>query len=305
MEFFLIKESLSAATREEAAAHKYPYVALATHDEFADNRSFFDMGIDMDLQLMASTTSVEVNYDAVIGTFNVPDRKSITGASHKFAYAFDEKGIVFLDDDGFARQKLENIIRTKKWRLPSLERFLFDFLEQITDDDLRILEKYEDRLDALEDQAQSDDPDGVLDAIAGIRSEISRLKLHYGQLLDLSQELEEDENEFFAEDNLRYFSMYSTRIKTLTDICTAIQEHCIQVRELQRATLDAKQNRLMGILTIVATIFMPLTLIAGWYGMNFVYMPELHSRFAYPIVIVVSAAIVVGCVWYFKKKKWF
>lgn len=305
MEFFLIKESLTAASPDEAARHEFPYVALAAHEEFAENRSFFDMGIDMDFEWMASTTSAEVNYDAVIGTFCIPDRKDLTEISHRFAYAFDERGIVFLDDDGYVRQKLGNIIRTKKWRLPSLERFLYDFLEQITNDDLRILEKYEDRLDVLEDQAQSDDCGGVPDAIAEIRSEISRLKLHYGQLLDLSQELEEDENDFFSEGNLRYFSMYSSRVKTLTDICTAIQEHCIQVRELQRATLDARQNRLMSILTIVATIFMPLTLIAGWYGMNFVYMPELNSRFAYPIVIAVSAAIVVGCVWYFKKKKWF
>ena len=142
------------------------------------------------------------------------------------------------------------------------------------------------------------------DALAAIRSEVSRLKLHYGQLLDLSQELEEDENEFFDENNLRYFSMYSNRIKTLTDICSAIQEHCLQVRELQRATQDAKQNRLMGVLTIVATIFMPLTLIAGWYGMNFVYMPELRSPYGYPVVIAVSVAIVAVCVWYFKRKKW-
>ena len=245
MEFFLIKDSLTPATMAEAGAHEHPYVALATHGEFAENRVFFDMGID-----------------------------------------------------------LENIARTKKWRLPSLERFLFDFLEQITDDDLRLLEKYEDRLDDLEELAQGDEGEAVPDALAAIRSEVSRLKLHYGQLLDLSQELEEDENEFFDENNLRYFSMYSNRIKTLTDICSAIQEHGLQVRELQRATQDAKQSRLMGVLTIVATIFMPLTLIAGWYGMSFVCMPELRSPYAYPIVIAVSVAIVAVCVWYFKKKKW-
>ena len=223
MEFFLIKDSLTPATMAEAGAHEHPYVALATHGEFAENRVFFDMGIDMDIPLMASTTSAEVNVDAVIGTFHIPDRKAITENAHTFAYAFDEKGIVFLDDDGFAREKLENIARTKNRRLPSLERFLFDFLEQITDDDLRLLEKYEDRLDDLEELAQGDEGEAVPDALAAIRSEVSRLKLHYGQLLDLSQELEEDENEFFDENNLRYFSMYSNRIKTLTDICSAIQ----------------------------------------------------------------------------------
>ena len=60
----------------------------------------------------------------------------------------------------------------------------------------------------------------------------------------------------------------------------------------------------MTLLTLVTSIFLPLTLIAGWYGMNFKYMPELQMRYAYPVVIAVSVAIVIGCLVWFKKKKW-
>ena len=60
----------------------------------------------------------------------------------------------------------------------------------------------------------------------------------------------------------------------------------------------------MTVLTIVTTIFMPLTLIAGWYGMNFKYMPELESGWGYPITIIVSILIVLGSLLFFKKKKW-
>ena len=60
----------------------------------------------------------------------------------------------------------------------------------------------------------------------------------------------------------------------------------------------------MTLLTVVTTIFMPLTLIAGWYGMNFVNMPELHWPYGYPVIIVVSLMIVAGALLYFKKKKW-
>ena len=60
----------------------------------------------------------------------------------------------------------------------------------------------------------------------------------------------------------------------------------------------------MTLLTVITSIFMPLTLIAGWYGMNFKYMPELDYKSAYPIVIGVSIAIVVVCLIFFKKKKW-
>ena len=64
------------------------------------------------------------------------------------------------------------------------------------------------------------------------------------------------------------------------------------------------QNRTMTLLTVITTIFMPLTLIAGWYGMNFRYMPELGWRIWYPLVIVISIAVVVFCLIIFKKKRW-
>ncbi len=60
----------------------------------------------------------------------------------------------------------------------------------------------------------------------------------------------------------------------------------------------------MTVLTVVTSIFMPLTLIAGWYGMNFRYMPELEWRYSYPVVIAISIVIVVVCLIWFKRKKW-
>lgn len=60
----------------------------------------------------------------------------------------------------------------------------------------------------------------------------------------------------------------------------------------------------MNVLTIVTTVFMPLTLIVGWYGMNFRYMPELESVWGYPVVIAVSALIVIASMVFFKRKKW-
>ena len=79
----------------------------------------------------------------------------------------------------------------------------------------------------------------------------------------------------------------------------------MQVRDLYHSQLEVKQNRKMSFLTIIATIFTPLTLITGWYGMNFTHMPELDSPYAYPIVAVVCLAIVATCLIILKKKKWF
>ncbi|MBO7373831.1 MAG: magnesium transporter CorA, partial [Oscillospiraceae bacterium] len=80
--------------------------------------------------------------------------------------------------------------------------------------------------------------------------------------------------------------------------------HAMQVRDLYREQLEVRQNRTVTLLTVVTTIFMPLTLIVGWYGMNFTNMPELDSPLGYPLVIVASIAVIVGMLIFFKKKKW-
>ena len=99
------------------------------------------------------------------------------------------------------------------------------------------------------------------------------------------------------------FRMTEQQVGRLQAEAQALREYGIQVRELFQAEIDIRQNRIMKILTIVTTIFLPLTLVAGWYGMNFAHMPELTWQYGYPAVIVVSVAVVLVCLWVMKKKK--
>jgi magnesium transporter len=78
----------------------------------------------------------------------------------------------------------------------------------------------------------------------------------------------------------------------------------MQVGDLYKAHLEQRQNHIMTILTVVTTIFMPLTLITGWYGMNFRYMPELETEWGYPLVFGTCILIITGSLIFFKKKKW-
>ena len=137
-----------------------------------------------------------------------------------------------------------------------------------------------------------------------IRGDLLDLRVHYEQLIDLGQELEENENGFFEEDNLRYFHMFTERVIRLQSIVTSQREYVMQLRDLMQSQLDVRQNHIMTVLTVITSIFLPLTLIAGWYGMNFRYMPELEWKYSYPVVIVVCIAIVIICLLWFKRKKW-
>lgn len=83
-----------------------------------------------------------------------------------------------------------------------------------------------------------------------------------------------------------------------------LQEVVSQLREAYQSQLSIQQNELMKLFTLVTAVFLPLTLLTGWYGMNFAHIPELTWRYGYPAAIVVSVVIVVLLLWRFKKKHW-
>lgn len=187
--------------------------------------------------------------------------------------------------------------------MPCLERFIYDFLEQIIHEDQRILENYEKRLDAIDKDIDSG-KEVDLDTLNEIRGDLRDLRIHYNQLIDLAQEFEENENNFFQMDHLRFFRLFSNRVTRLYDIVSSLLDYTNQIRDTYQSKLDVKQNHIMTVLTVVTTVFMPLTLIVGWYGMNFKYMPELDSVWGYPGVIGVSVLIVIISLVFFKYKKW-
>ena len=98
---------------------------------------------------------------------------------------------------------------------------------------------------------------------------------------------------------------FTNRIERLQNHVHLLQDNVLQLRELYQSMQDAKQNKIMCILTVVTTLFLPLTLLTGWYGMNFSYMPELQWKYSYFVVIAIALITVIAEIIYFKKKKFF
>ncbi len=303
--FYLIKTTLEECSLQECLADETQYVAVLTTEEWERDRDSFDLGIDLDLNLdEIHNTKIEVNIDSLTGTFLIPDRKDLSGEGLRFAFALDEKGIIFIDDSGVAQRIVDKIRKSRKWQLPCLERFFYDFLESIVHNDMRMMERTEDELDDIEMAILEGVEKAPLKHLTEIRGDIRKLRIHYEQLIDLSQELEENENNFFKEENLRYFHLFTNRMARLHDMAASLRDYSMQLGDLYQSQIDLKQNHTMAILTVVTAIFMPLTLIVGWYGMNFRHMPELDWPWGYPLVIIVSVLIVVFCLIFFKKKHW-
>lgn len=302
--YYIIKDNLEKTDKASIANSNKQFVAVLSYGQWEDEKDSFDMGIDMEpLAGEILSSEARVNYDSITGTFSIPDRSDFEKEYIKFAFALDEKGIVFIDDYGYVEVIITKI-SSKKQRRPSLERFLYDFLNYIIKDDLKLLKSYELELDNMEIAILNEDSALTSERVYEIRSDIRDLRNHYEELIDIAQVFEANENKFFLQDNLRYFNIYLNRLDRLYETASSIRDYTMQIRDLYKMHLDIKQNNIITILTIVTTIFMPLTLIVGWYGMNFKYMPELEYAWAYPTVFLVSLMILVVGILYFKRKKW-
>jgi len=303
--FYKINETLEECSIESIADGKFQYVALVTREEFEKNASVFDLGIDLDFNFdNVSVTKIQVNYDSLTGSFAIPKVIKDDVSHNVFSFAIDEKGMVLIDDGDTAKIILDKIKARKKWKFPSLERFIYDFLESIVGEDLMLLEAFEKELDSMEDKILDGHLEDVMERVVEIRGIVMDYRIHYEQLMDVAQELEENENHFFSDKKLRFFRLINERIDRLLGIVASLREHTIMIRDLHNAQMEEKQNKNMAYLTIIATIFTPLTLVTGWFGMNFKYMPELEQPWAYPLVAVVCVLIAVISLIFFKLKKW-
>ena len=245
--YYQIKETLTPCSAEEIYNRKPgdpPYVAIIDPETWNRTKERFDMVIDLDLDPSdVLETKAIVNFDSLTGTFYVPRRSEMGGIPHRFAFALDEKGIVFIENGIYAAKIVEKIGWRKRWRLPSLERFLYDFLEMLIERDLRLLVETEQELGMIEDEILESDLDKYPDKLNDIRSFLMDMRIHYEQMLDFGQELEENENGFFKEENLRYFRLFTERVMRLMDQVKQLRDYTVQLRELFSTQLDIRMNR--------------------------------------------------------------
>ena len=303
--YYLISSTLEPCSKEDILKTDKQAVAILHTEEWNSMTARLNIETDMEMDMAdPRETKAVVNTDSLTGTVCRPALTLNKGFQGKFAFALNEKGIVLVDDSGYAERIVDKISRSKKWKLPGLERFLYDLLETIISDDLALLEDTEKKLNRIEDGIMKGDITRYPLEMNNIRGDLLDLRVHYEQMIDLGQELQENENGFFKDENLRYFHMFTERVIRLQEMVYGERDYVAQLRDLQQAQLEVRQNTIMTVLTVITTIFLPLTLIAGWYGMNFIHMPELSWVYGYPAVIAISVLIVAGCLYWFKKKKW-
>lgn len=250
-------------------------------------------------------TKTEVHSGYLFGTILVPARRGKSRARFPVGFYIQQNLLILVDETGEAEQALHRLYGRKKWEEPPFARVLYDFLEYLIGPDLLFLEEMEEQLTQMEDAALNGELDRFDHRMMAMRKELLYLHSYYEELIDLGDALQENENGFLGETEIPYFKLFTKRVERLSSNVQMLREYSMQVREVYQAQVDIKQNQIMKVLTVVTTLFLPLSLIAGWYGMNFVNMPELHWPFGYPLVIAASALVVGVCIWIFRRKKFF
>ena len=212
--------------------------------------------------------------------------------------------VIIEDRDDSTRAKIKELLSHINLKNITLERLIYSFLERLIGDDYTVLEKIESKISEHEERISNRNLEKNFNIkITGIRKELLLLDNYYQQLIEVGEELEENGSDLLAEDNLHYFKIFANRVSRLSNNTRMLQEYCVQVREAYHAQLEYDLNKIMKMFTVVTTIFLPLTLIVGWYGMNFTTMPELTWKFGYIFVILLSTVVAIICILYFKKKK--
>ena len=149
---------------------------------------------------------------------------------------------------------------------------LLQLLELLIDDDILYLEHLNKKLEEMEDGLLKDCCDDFFSELTQIRKKLSRYHAYYEQLIQMASEMLNRQNVQFVSDSSAWGNLLG-RLGRLENSVNYLRENVVQLREFYHAMQADRQNSVMTTLTIVTTIFLPLSLLAGWYGMNFVNMP--------------------------------
>lgn len=185
----------------------------------------------------------------------------------------------------------------------SMPQMLYDFLSELIKNDVDSIENIEDDLNTVEERVVEMSSAEDLRELRRIRRKIRRLRMYYDEMDIIADALVDNETGIIPEDMERRFEIFHGRVERLSTLVLDLREYSTQVREAYQSQIDIEQNNIMKLFTIISGIFLPLTLLVGWYGMNF-HMPEFSWKYGYVGVICLSIAIVVICIVFFRKKKW-
>jgi magnesium transporter len=228
----------------------------------------------------------------------ITDQVSIIFGSN-YVLSFQEREIDIFNP---LIERLKN--PASRLRKSGVDYLAYGLIDAVVDNYFLILERFGEQIESLEEELIIWPRPATIHAIQNYKRDMIILRKSVWPLRELVNGLQRSESELIEETTRIYLrDIYDHTIQVIDSIET-YRDILSSMVDVYLSSLSYKMNDVMKVLTVIATIFIPLTFIAGVYGMNFKYMPELELRWGYPAVMVFMTAIGITMFTYFKKKGW-
>ena len=215
--------------------------------------------------------------------------------------------ISFQERAGDVFEEIRDRIRQNHGRIRRMgaDYLLYALMDAIVDNYFLIMETTGEKIEDIE-QSMMQHPDEVLlNKLYRMKRELLYIRKSTWPLREAVGGLERGESTLLRKKTSAYIrDLYDHTIQVI-DTVETFRDMLSGVQDLYLSSMGQKTNQVMQVLTIIATIFIPLTFVAGIYGMNFENMPELGWKYSYPVVWFVMVFITVGMLYYFRRKRWF
>ena len=214
--------------------------------------------------------------------------------------------ISFQEDEGDVFDLIRERIRTDRGRIRKMgaDYLAYSLLDAIVDNYFMVLEKIGEKIEDIEDELVKNPAQEVLHAIHSLKRELVYLRKSVWPLREVISRLERWDSHLIDKSMDIYLrDVYDHTIQVI-DALETFRDMLSGMLDIYLSSVSNRMNEVMKVLTIIATIFIPLTLIAGIYGMNFTYMPELDWPWGYPMVYIAMLAVSGVMLVYFRRKHW-
>jgi magnesium transporter len=212
----------------------------------------------------------------------------------------------FFEKAGDTLEPVRERIRTNKGRLRRMgaDYLAYSIIDTIVDHYFAVTERIGENIDALEDSLISAPGQQVLRKLQKVRNETLFLRKAVWPLREVISRLERGESPLIREGTNIYFRDIYDHTVQIIDTVETYRDMMSGMMDIYLSSISNRLNEVMKVLTIIATIFIPLTFIVGVYGMNFEYMPELKWRYGYLFIWLIMITAAGLMVYFFRKKKW-
>lgn len=217
---------------------------------------------------------------------------------HNYLLSFQEK-----EGDLFGQLRDRMKLPDSKLRLKGIDYLFYRLIDTIIDGYYIVLEHVGERLENMEEKVYQDPSQEMHLEIQDMKKELIYLRKTVYPLREAIK-MTMTEPKFISDDTRRYFTdVYDHTVQVIETI-ESYRDMAASLIDTYMTSINNKMNEVMQVLTIIATIFIPLTFVVGVYGMNFENMPELSWKYGYPAVWVIMILLTLGMIIYFRKKRW-